>query len=130
MERTQRAAVVPADIGWSDVGNWDAVWKLSERDPRGNSVHGEGVVMDADNVHVRSTGLLTAVVGVKDVIVVTTQDAVLVMGRDQGDKVKQLVDHLRESQRREATEHKRCTAPGAITSRSTRARAIRSSASS
>jgi mannose-1-phosphate guanylyltransferase/mannose-6-phosphate isomerase len=111
MERTQRAAVVPADIGWSDVGNWDAVWKLSERDARGNSIYGEGVVMDADNVHVRSTGLLTAVVGVKDVIVVTTQDAVLVMGRDQGDKVKQLVNHLRQSQRREATEHKRIYRP-------------------
>ena len=111
MERTQRAAVVPADIGWSDVGNWDAVWKLSQRDARGNSIYGEGVAIDADNVHVRSTGLLTAVVGVKDVIVVSTQDAVLVLRRDQGDKVKQLVDALSASKRREATEHKRMYRP-------------------
>jgi len=111
MERTQRAAVIPADVGWSDVGNWDAVWKLSDRDARGNSIYGEGVVMDADNVHVRSTGLLTAAVGVKDVIVITTQDAVLVIGRDQGDKVKQLVEHLRNTKRREATEHKRMYRP-------------------
>ena len=111
MERTKRAAVVPAEIGWSDVGNWDAVWKLSQRDERGNSVHGEGVIMDTDNVHVRSTGLLTAAVGVKDVIIVATQDAVLVIGRDQGDKVKQLVERLRDSKRREATEHKRMYRP-------------------
>ena len=111
MERTEKAAVVPADIGWSDVGNWDAVWKLSARDARGNSFYGEGVALDSDNVHVRSTGLLTAVVGVKDVIVVSTQDAVLVLGRDQGDKVKQLVASLQEGRRREATEHKRIYRP-------------------
>jgi mannose-1-phosphate guanylyltransferase / mannose-6-phosphate isomerase len=111
MERTRHAAVVPADIGWSDVGNWDAVWKLSARDARGNSIWGEGLAVDSDNVHVRSTGLLTAVVGVRDLIVVTTQDAVLVLARDQGDKVKQLVENLRESKRREATEHKRMYRP-------------------
>ena len=98
MERTRHAAVVPADIGWSDVGNWDAVWKLSERDARGNSIWGEGVAIKIRQcVHVRPTGLLTAAVGVKDIIVVSTQDAVLVLGRDQGDKVKLLVENLRES---------------------------------
>ena len=111
MERTKRAAVVPADIGWSDVGNWDAVWKLSQRDASGNSIQGEGVTLDAKNVHIRSTGLLTAVVGVNDVIVVSTQDAVLVLARDQGDKVKELVDALKQDQRREATEHKRIYRP-------------------
>ena len=111
MERTSRAAVVPADIGWSDVGNWDAVWKLSERDSRGNSIYGEGFTLDSDNVHVRSQGLLTATVGVKDVIVVSTQDAVLVMGRDRGDDVKKLVDSLRGRNRREATQHMRMFRP-------------------
>jgi mannose-1-phosphate guanylyltransferase / mannose-6-phosphate isomerase len=111
MERTQRAAVVPADIGWSDVGSWDAVWKLSERDENGNSIFGEGVVTDSRNVHVRSTGLLTAVVGLEDVVVVSTEDAVLVLARDQADKVKRLVDKLRQSGRRQATEHKRIYRP-------------------
>ena len=111
MERTKRAAVVPADIGWSDVGDWGAVWKLSQRDESGNSIQGEGVTLDAKNVHIRSTGLLTAVVGVSDVVVVSTQDAVLVLAREQGDKVKQLVDVLRKEQRREATEHKRIYRP-------------------
>ena len=111
MERTTRAAVVPADIGWSDVGDWGAVWKLSRRDESGNSIHGEGVALDAKNVHIRSDGLLTAVVGVSDVVVVSTQDAVLVLARDQGDKVKQLVDALKEQGRREAIEHKRIYRP-------------------
>ena len=62
-------------------------------------------------MHVRSTGLLTAVVGVRDLIVVTTQDAVLVLARDKGEEVKQLVENLRESKRREATEHKRMYRP-------------------
>ncbi len=111
MERTKRAAVVPADIGWSDVGNWDAVWKLSQRDGSGNSIQGEGVALDSKNVHIRSNGLLTAVVGVSDVVVVSTQDAVLVLARGQGDKVKQLVDALKKEQRPEATEHKRIYRP-------------------
>ncbi len=111
MERTARAAVVPADIGWSDVGNWDAVWKLSPRDASGNAILGNGFALDAKNVHIRSPDLLTAVIGLDDIAVVTTQDAVLVMRRDQGDKVKQLVDALKREKRREAIEHKRMYRP-------------------
>lgn len=111
MEKTTRAALIPADIGWSDIGNWVAVWELSERDTRGNSVRGNGVVMDAENVHVRSEDTLTAVIGVDNVIVVTTQDAVLVLNHEHGDQVKQLVDRLKMENRREAGEHKRIFRP-------------------
>lgn len=111
MERTGKAAVVPADIGWSDVGNWRAVWQLSERDQNGNSIRGHGVVMHASNVHVRSDEHLTTVVGVDDVIVVTTQDAVLVLNKAHGDNVKQLVDRLRSDNRPEVMEHKRSYRP-------------------
>jgi mannose-1-phosphate guanylyltransferase/mannose-6-phosphate isomerase len=111
MERTKRAAVVPADIGWSDVGDWGAVWKLSQRDANGNSIRGDGFALDSKNVYIRSNDMLTAVVGVSDVIVVSTQDAVLVLARDQGDKVKQLVDALKQRKRLEATEHKRIYRP-------------------
>ena len=111
MERTHRAAVVPADIGWSDVGNWSAVWELSERDGDGNSVRGHGALVAAKNVHIRSDDHLTTVVGVNDVIVVTTHDAVLVVGHEHGDKVKQLVEKLRTQGRREALEHKRSYRP-------------------
>ncbi|HTO79800.1 MAG TPA: mannose-1-phosphate guanylyltransferase/mannose-6-phosphate isomerase [Methylocystis sp.] len=111
MEQTTQAALIPADIGWSDVGSWRAVWELSDRDQHGNSVRGHGVVMDATNVHVRSEETLTTVIGVSDVIVVTTQDAVLVLHQDHGDKVKQLVQKLQRENRREAGEHKRIFRP-------------------
>ena len=111
MEKTDKAALIPADIGWSDVGTWRAVWELSERDENGNSVRGHGVVMDARNVHVRSEDTLTTVVGVDDIIVVTTQDAVLVLSHEHGDQVKQLVEQLRSENRREAGEHKRIFRP-------------------
>jgi mannose-1-phosphate guanylyltransferase/mannose-6-phosphate isomerase len=111
MERTSKAAVVPADIGWSDVGNWRAVWQLSERDEKGNSIRGRGIVMHASNVHVRSDEFLTTVIGVDDVVVVTTQDAVLVLNKTHGDHVKQLVDQLKSENRPEAIEHKRSYRP-------------------
>lgn len=111
MERTDKAAVVPADIGWSDVGNWAAVWELSDRDDNGNSVRGHGVIMNASNVHVRSDDHLTTVVGVDDVIVITTEDAVLVLNKAHGDQVKQLVDRLKSENRPEALQHKRCYRP-------------------
>ncbi len=111
MERTDKAAVLPADIGWSDVGTWAAVCELSQPDEAGNSVRGNGIVLHASNVHVRSDQHLTTVVGVSDVIVVTTQDAVLVLDKAHGDKVKQLVDQLKLEKRREALEHRRSFRP-------------------
>ena len=111
MEKTAKAAVVPADIGWSDVGNWSAVWELSDRDGDGNSIRGHGATLHAKNVHIRSDDHLTTVVGVDNVIVVTTQDAVLVVGHEHGDKVKQLVEKLRREGRKEALEHKRSYRP-------------------
>ena len=111
MEKTTKAAVVPADIGWSDVGNWSAVWELSDKDGDGNSIRGHGALLDARNVHIRSDDHLTTVVGVDNIIVVTTQDAVLVVGHEHGDKVKQMVEKLRLQGRREALEHKRSYRP-------------------
>ena len=111
MERTSHAAVIRADIGWSDVGNWQAVWELSERDADGNSVRGHGLVQEARNVHVRSDDILTTVLGVSDVIVVTTDDAVLVLGAQHGDRVKHLVEELKRRKRKEAREHRRVYRP-------------------
>ena len=111
MEKTHRGAVIPADMGWSDIGNWQAVWALSERDTAGNSVRGSGVVMNAKNVHIRSEDVLTAVVGVDDVIVVTTHDAVLVLNSAQASRVKELVEQLKTMKRPEASEHRRSHRP-------------------
>jgi len=111
MEHTDKAAVIPADIGWSDVGTWSAVWELSDRDESGNSIRGHGVVMNASNVHIRSDNLLTTVVGIDNIIVVTTQDAVLVLDKAHANEVKQLVDRLKCEKRREVLEHKRSYRP-------------------
>ncbi len=111
MEHTSLAAVVPADIGWSDVGTWSSVLDLSDRDGENNSVRGRGVVIDASNVLVRSDGPLTTVVGVSNVVVISTPDAVLVVDAAQADKVKTLVDRLKADGHREAVEHKRVYRP-------------------
>ena len=111
MERTDHAAVIAADMGWSDIGNWHAVWELSDRDAQGNSIRGSGVLVDSSNVHVRSDDMLTAVVGLDNVIVVTTPDAVLVLNANQAGKVKELVDRLKREKRPEALEHRRSYRP-------------------
>jgi len=111
MERTSHAAVIPADIGWSDVGNWQAVWELSDKDDHGNAIRGHGVVVGGENCYIRADDTLTAVLGVNDVIVVATDDAVLVVGAQYGDKVKNLVDELKRRKRKEAQEHRRVYRP-------------------
>ncbi|TMJ01492.1 MAG: mannose-1-phosphate guanylyltransferase/mannose-6-phosphate isomerase [Alphaproteobacteria bacterium] len=112
MERTKLAAVVPADMGWSDVGSWDAVWENLSQDEHGNAVSGTAVVLESRDSLVRSDdSVLTAVVGVDNVVVVVTGDAVLVVSRDKADRVKTLVEALKTQNRREAIEHRRIYRP-------------------
>ncbi len=110
-ERTQRAAVVPADLGWSDVGSWNALWELGEKDAAGNVSVGDVVLEGARDCYARSDGMLTAVVGLTDTVVVTTEDAVLVMHRDRAQEVKKIVDRLRRAGRSEAASHNRSYRP-------------------
>ena len=110
-ERTTRAAVVPADLGWSDVGSWNALWELGTKDDHGNVSLGDVLIESAEDCYVRSDGMLTAVVGLKDAIVVTTEDAVLAMHRDRAQDVKKIVERLRASGRHEAASHSRCYRP-------------------
>ena len=110
-ERTDRAAVVPADLGWSDVGSWDALWELGAKDGDGNVAVGDVVLEGARNCYARSDGKLTAVMGLTDVIVVTTDDAVLAMHRDCAQDVKKVVERLRAMKRPEATSHKQVYRP-------------------
>jgi mannose-1-phosphate guanylyltransferase / mannose-6-phosphate isomerase len=111
MERTHRAAVLAADVGWSDVGEWSTVWRLSPQDADGNSLRGRAVAIDSSNVLVRSDEHLAAVVGLKDIVVVATGDAVLVAHKSQTDKVKQLVERLKAAGHPEATQHRRMYRP-------------------
>jgi mannose-1-phosphate guanylyltransferase/mannose-6-phosphate isomerase len=110
-ERTSRAAVVPADIGWSDVGSWRALWELGEKDAAGNVAIGDVLQEGCEGCYVRSDGMLTAVVGLTDAVVVTTEDAVLAMHRDRAQDVKKIVERLRAAGRHEASAHNRCYRP-------------------
>ena len=110
-ERTTMAAVVPADLGWSDVGSWDALWEQSPKDGAGNATVGDVLLEGADNCYVRSDGVLTAVVGLQDAVVVVTGDAVLAMHRDRAQDVKRVVDRLRRDGRHEAVAHNRMYRP-------------------
>ena len=111
MERTQHAAVVPAAIGWSDIGSWAALWDISAKDANGNATQGPVELVDAKNCLVRSEGILAGVVGLEDAVVVVTDDAVLAMHRDRAQDVKKLVEQLKARGRKEATEHRRAYRP-------------------
>ena len=110
-ERTAHAAVVPAELGWSDVGSWTALWELGAKDAAGNVVLGDAVLAGAENCYVRSDGMLVAVVGLKDAVVVVTKDAVLAADRAHAPEVKPLVDRLRAAGRKEAVAHNRAYRP-------------------
>lgn len=111
MEKTRRAVVVPAAIGWSDVGSWAALWDVSEKDAAGNATTGPVELLDARNCYVRTEGVLTAVVGLEDAVIVVTDDAVLAMHRDRAQEVKTLLGQLKAHGRKEATEHRRMYRP-------------------
>jgi mannose-1-phosphate guanylyltransferase/mannose-6-phosphate isomerase len=96
MERTDRAAVMPVAYGWSDVGSWQAVWELSERDGAGNAAHGRAVFVDARDSFVSSEKQLVALLGVDNVVVITTDDAVLVARREGSDGLRKVVGTLKE----------------------------------
>jgi mannose-1-phosphate guanylyltransferase/mannose-6-phosphate isomerase len=112
MERTERAAVVPLDCGWSDVGSWSAVWDVLGHDADGNTAAGSVVFLDSHNSLAHSDdAILTAVVGIDNVVVVTTPDAVLVTSRDKAEQVKTLVELLKAQNRAQAVEHLRVYRP-------------------
>jgi mannose-1-phosphate guanylyltransferase / mannose-6-phosphate isomerase len=112
MERTRLAAVVPADLGWSDVGSWSTVWDVLDHDQAGNATDGPVVMLDSRNSLVRSEEpMLTTVVGLDDVIVVSTADAVLVSARAKAEQVKTLVEQLKANNHRAAVEHRRIYRP-------------------
>lgn len=111
VRKSARAAMIVGEFGWADTGNWPAVHALSPRDERGNSVRGDGIVLDASNVFIRSEEGLTAVIGVDNVVVVSTGDAVLVANAEQAGKIRDLVDQMKRAGRREPLEHKRIYRP-------------------
>ncbi|CAH1662188.1 Mannose-6-phosphate isomerase / Mannose-1-phosphate guanylyl transferase [Hyphomicrobiales bacterium] len=111
MEQTKKAAVVAGSFGWSDVGGWSAVWDLSEKDASGNAVEGRGYVLDGSNNLVRSEDALVAVIGLDDVAVISTRDAVLVAPKGKADKVKEMVALIASRGESEAGAHREIHRP-------------------
>lgn len=105
MEHTDRAALVPMDAGWSDVGSWAAMWDIASKDESGNATSGDVVATGASNCFIRSEHRLVAVAGIDDVVVVETPDAVLVTSRENSQAVKLIVEMLSEANRTEADRH-------------------------
>jgi mannose-1-phosphate guanylyltransferase/mannose-6-phosphate isomerase len=106
MEHTRRAAVVPAEMGWSDVGAWTALWDIGAKDAAGNVCVGDILASNVERSYLRSeNGPLVAVEGVSDLVVVATDDAVLVTSRERAQNVKVLVDALKRQQRPEHSLH-------------------------
>ncbi len=104
MEHTDDAVVLPLDFGWSDVGSWSTVWEMGSGDDRGNVIVGDVHARDVTNSYLRSSHRLVAAVGIDDMLVIETADAVLVMPRDRAQDVKDIVEFLRSEGRREADE--------------------------
>ena len=111
MERTDKAAVQPIDVGWTDVGAWSALWDIGAKDADGNVLVGDVMAPGSRNSYVRSEDRLTVVLGVDDVIVVTTDDVTLVAARDKSQEIKSVVEALRAAKREEADTHVRVYRP-------------------
>jgi len=111
MEKTQAALVVPVDIGWSDVGSWSSLAEIYNSDELGNCSHGDVVLEDCKNTMAYSENKLVTVVGVEDLVIVETLDAVLVTHKNQSQKVGDLVKQLKSKDRIVATEHRKIYRP-------------------
>ncbi|MET0545437.1 MAG: sugar phosphate nucleotidyltransferase [Caulobacterales bacterium] len=97
MEKTKNGAVVPVSPDWSDVGSWSALWDIAAKTPDGNA--GDAIFIDASNCLVRSDGPEVAVLGVKDLIVVVSEGAVMILPREQSQRVRDVVEHLKSKDR-------------------------------
>lgn len=111
MEKTDKAVVVPISAGWSDVGAWSALWKICPRDDNGNVIQGDVIAEDTHNAFLVAQHRCLATVGIDDVIVVETADAVLVVHKDKAQDVKKIVDRLKQADRDEHRVHRQVYRP-------------------
>ncbi len=111
MEKTEDATVVEADIGWSDIGSWSSLWKATNADPAGNVTLGDVHLDDVSSSYVRADSRLVAAIGVDDMVIIETADAVLVTRKQHAQRVKELVEKLKSAQRDEYQVHKRVYRP-------------------
>jgi|TARA_B110001450_G_C17667498_1_gene500281 mannose-1-phosphate guanylyltransferase len=101
MEKTKDAIVVPINAGWNDIGSWSSLWDISAKDPRGNVSKGDVMLHDSDNSYVRSENKLVVTLGVDNLVIVETKDAVLVAQKDKVENLKEIIDDLKSKSRPE-----------------------------
>ncbi|WP_444929577.1 mannose-1-phosphate guanylyltransferase/mannose-6-phosphate isomerase [Microbulbifer sp. SSSA002] len=111
MEPTESAAVVPMDAGWSDVGSWQGLWELAKRDANDNLLQGDVLLEDSQRCLVRGESRLVSLLGVSDLVVVDTDDALLIADRQRVQEVKKLVGKLKSTGRSEAQRHRKVYRP-------------------
>ena len=111
MEKTTLGAVVPVEMGWSDVGSWDALWELHDKTADGNVCEGDVLVTDVTNTYIKAENRMVAAVGVEGLVIIETADAVLVASKSSSQDVKLLVDRMQTDKRTEHTTHRRVYRP-------------------
>lgn len=111
MEKTSEAVVVPMDCNWNDVGSWSALWEISEKDDNGNAIKGDVIALDTKNSLIFAQNKLVATIGLDDVAIVETKDAILIAKQSEVQKVKQIVDKLKQGQREEFEHHREVYRP-------------------
>jgi mannose-1-phosphate guanylyltransferase len=111
MEHTNSAVVVPLDCGWSDIGSWSALWEIENKDESGNVFKGDVIAIDTTNSYINSQDKLVAVIGLDDVVVVETKDAILVSKKSEVQKVKNIVNQLKAEDRSEFKSHREVYRP-------------------
>ncbi len=111
MERTSNAAMVRLDAGWSDIGSWASVWDSAAHDDAGNSVQGDALLDDCRNCHVHAGKRLVAAMGLDDIVIVDTDDALLVMPKERAQDLRRIVKRLQHEQRSECSTHRQVMRP-------------------
>ena len=114
MEKTELAAMVPLDGGWSDIGSWSALWEVSDKDDCGNVLKGDVLAQQCRDTYIHAEHRLVAAVGVEDLVIVETKDAVLVAHRDQVQDVKKIVEQIRNDGRHEHMNHREVYRPWGV----------------
>ena len=111
MEQTDKAIVIPLDAGWSDIGSWSALWEIDGKDANNNAINGDVMLHDTKNSLVHSTSRLVTTVGLENIVIVETKDAVLVAEKSKVQDVKHIVDRLKKNSRTEAFNHREVYRP-------------------
>ena len=111
MENTTDAVVVPMDVGWSDIGSWSSLWDVSNKDANGNAVYGDVILHDTNNSYLRSSDKLVSVIGVDDLVIVSTKDVLMVSHKDKVQDVKVITELLKGSDRDEWRIHREVYRP-------------------